>query len=49
MKGIQTLSGGNDYDYASNDYLLAQGKYVDPWVDEPSCGSSAPWAYPQQP
>ncbi len=49
MKGIQTLSGGNDYDFATNDGLLAQGKYVDPWVNEASCGSSGPWAYPQQP
>jgi hypothetical protein len=49
MKGVMTLSGGNDYDAASNNALLAQGKFVDPWTDESSCGSSAPWAYPQQP
>jgi hypothetical protein len=49
MKGVQTLSGGNDYDWQTNDPLLAQAKFVDPWIEEPSCGSAAPWAYPQQP
>lgn len=47
--GIQTLSGGNDYDAPNNNWLLAQGKFVDPWVDEASCGASGPWAYPHVP
>jgi hypothetical protein len=48
MTAIQTLSGGNNYDAASNNRFLAQGKFVDPWVHEAACGS-APWAYPQVP
>jgi hypothetical protein len=49
MVGIQKLSGGNDFNAATNNGLLAQGKFVDPWVDEPSCGASGPWAYPHVP
>jgi hypothetical protein len=48
MTAIQKLSGGNNYDAATNDRLLAQLKFVDPWVHEAACGS-APWAYPQVP
>jgi hypothetical protein len=49
MVAIQRASGGNDFDGPNNDPLVAQGKLVDPWVSEPLCGSSAPWAYPQVP
>jgi hypothetical protein len=49
MLGIQKVSGGNDYDWASNDSLTEEGKLVDPWVYEPSCDEAGPYAYPWQP
>jgi len=47
MTGIMMLSGGDDGDADSNDPLLDEGKFVDPYVYEPSC--KKPWAYPQVP
>ncbi|HEX6275941.1 MAG TPA: hypothetical protein VFZ53_23025 [Polyangiaceae bacterium] len=49
MNGIMALSGGNQASSGSNNSLPASGKYVDPWVNEPSCPASAPWAYPHLP
>jgi hypothetical protein len=49
MRALQTLSGGNDYDAPNNNGYLYYGMYVDPWVDEPACGSGTPWAYAQDP
>lgn len=48
MRALQTLSGGNDFDAPNNNGYLTFGMYVDPWVNEPACGTN-PWGYAQQP
>jgi len=49
MAALQTLSGGNDFDWRRNNTMMAEGKFTDPYVDEAACTTAGPWAYAQMP